>query len=100
MLVANIDVSDGLVNGAREVMHIITNDNHMVTSVLVNFDNQQVGIKAIQTSPYRASFPDTVPLGKHEVVFRAKGKRGSEITRLQFPLSLGNHNTQSTRPHT
>ena len=81
MLVANIDVSDGLVNGARgEVVHIVANDNSMVTNVLVKFDNQQVGIKAIQTSPYRASFPNAVPLGKHEVVFRAKCKHGSKIT--------------------
>ena len=29
-----------------------------------------------------------MPIGKHEVVFRAKHKRGSEITRLQFPLTL------------
>ena len=51
MLIANIDVSDGLVNGARgEVVHIVANDNGMVSSVLVKFDNQQVGIKAIQTS--------------------------------------------------
>ena len=56
MLVANTDVSDGLVNGPRgEIVHnniIVTNDNSMVTNVLVKFDNQQVGIKAIQTSPY------------------------------------------------
>ena len=54
MLVANIDVSDGLVNGARgEVVHIVTNANSMVINMLVKFDNQQVGIKAIQTSPYQ-----------------------------------------------
>ena len=27
-------------------------------------------------------------LKNHEAVFLAKGKRGSEITRLQFPLTL------------
>ena len=88
MLVVNTDVSDGLVNGVREVVHIITNDDNMVSNVLVKFDNQQVGIKAIQTSPYQAKFSNAVPLGKHEVVFRAERKCGSEITRLQFPLTL------------
>ena len=88
MLVGNIDVSGGLVNGARgEVVHIVTNDNSMVANVLPKFDNQQVGIKAIQTSPYRVRFPDAVPLGKHEVVFRAKRKRGSEMAEaLKFKM--------------
>ena len=77
-----------LVNGARgEVVHVVTNNNN-VTSVLVKFDNNRVGLKSIQTSPQRARFPNAVPLNKYEVVFFAKGKRGSEIKRLQFALTL------------
>ena len=89
MLTANVDVSDGLVNGARGVVvHIVTNTNSEVASILVKFDNSRVGLKAIQTSPHRARFANAVPLSKYEVVFFAKGKRGSEIKRLQFPLTL------------
>ena len=83
MLTANVDVSDGLVNGARgEVVDIITNAENNVTKVLVKFDNDQVGLKTIQSSPHRTTFPNAVPIGKHKVMFFAKQKRGSEITRV------------------
>ena len=89
MLTTNVDVSDGLVNGARgEVVHVVTNSDGEVTCVLMKFDNSTVGHKSIQTSHYRSTYPHAVPLAKYEVVFFAKGKRGSEITRLQFPLTL------------
>ncbi len=43
--------------------------------------------EAVNTkSPTRVG--NAVPLSKLEVVFLAKGKRGAEITRLQFPLTL------------
>ena len=50
--------------------------------MLVKFDNNHVGLKAIQSSPYRATYTDAVPIAKYEVVFPAKGKKGSEITCL------------------
>ena len=56
--------------------------------MLVKFDNEQVGVKAQQCSQYRTAYPNAIPLSKIEVVFLAKGKRGAEITRLQFPLTL------------
>ena len=89
MLSANADVADGLVNGARgKVVHVATSGDQVVTSVLVMFDNHHVGLKAIQSSPYRSRFPSAVPLAKHEVMFLAGGKKGSEVTRVQFPLTL------------
>ena len=72
---------------AGEVVHIVTNDTNNVTAVLVKFDNNN-GLKSIQTNTYRSRFPHAVPFKKYEVVFFAKGKRGSEIKRLQFPLTL------------
>ena len=69
MLTANVDVSDGLVNGARgEIVHLVIN-NTEVTSVLVKFDNDRVGLKSNQSSQYRSRFPRAVPLTKYEVVF-------------------------------
>ncbi len=61
MLTTNVDVSDGLVNGARgEIFHVVTDTNDELSSVLIKFDNQQVGLKAMP-----------LPISKVEVVFLA-----------------------------
>ena len=82
MLTTNVDVSDGLVNGARgEIVHIATNiDNRANHIIMIKFDNPEVGAKAKHASYFR-NFPDIVPLTKHEVVFLARGKSCSERTR-------------------
>ena len=44
----NVDVSDGLVKGARgKVVHIVTSTNTEVASILVKFENSRVGLTAI-----------------------------------------------------
>ena len=51
------------------------------------FDNPNVGRSAMQSN-LSTRYENTVPIRKHEATFLARGKRGSEITRVQFPLTL------------
>ena len=75
-------------NGAKdEVVYIACNTKNILTHILVVFDHSKVGAKAKYTSHFR-TYPDAVLLSRHEMVFLARGKRSSEITRVQFPLPL------------
>ena len=72
----NVDVSDGLVNGAiGTIVNVINNDKNVVNTILVHFDNETVGLKCIQTSSYRHIYDNAVPICKLEVQFLARGKK-------------------------
>ena len=88
MLTANVDVSDGLVNGARSTVVEFVRNGGAIVKILVFFDNHNVGTSAMQSNQSTAQYNNAVPLKKHEVTFLAKNKRGSEITRVQLPLTL------------
>ena len=85
MLVVNIDVSDGLVNGAIGAVSGILTTDSQITTILVKFSSEQVGAAAIQKSPYKQEYPDAVPISRHEATFRIVRNKA---TRTQFPLVL------------
>ena len=68
MLTVNIDVSDGLVNGARGIVQDTVRTGSEVT-VLVKFDHSRVGTAAIAQSQNRSQYPEAVPISRHEAVF-------------------------------
>ena len=88
MLTVNVDVSDGLVNGARGTVRAIIKTGNEVTSVLVMFDAERVGVAAKRNSHYRVEYPDVVPISRHEAVFSIGKSKAAEVSRRQFPLVL------------
>ena len=88
MLVSNIDVSDGLSNGATgTVSHIVVLADTVIT-ILVEFDNPKVGVKAKRLSHYRENHPNAVPVNRHEIAFGIGRRKCINATRRQFPLKL------------
>ena len=90
MVTDNIDVSDGLTNGARgTVTNIITDQNQQkIQAILVQFENQAIGADAKKKSKYKHINKDAVPIVQSEVSFPVKGATSFNVTRRQFPLTL------------
>ncbi|XP_019628628.1 PREDICTED: uncharacterized protein LOC109473188 [Branchiostoma belcheri] len=89
MVTVNIDVADGLVNGAcGTVVDIMTNRGEP-HAILVAFDSDQVGRKATASSQYQHTHQGAVPIYRQEVTFPVwKGRTHVQMTRRQFPLTL------------
>lgn len=84
-LTNNIDVSDGLCNGARGIIKEFITVRNEVQVVLIEFEHSSVGIKAKNSSPYREMYSEAVPIHRHSNFFYA---REAGISRKQFPLVL------------
>lgn len=88
MLTNNVDVTDGLTNGAMgKITHIIKkNDN--VECILVKFDSDRVGRQSIQGSSYKSICQSSVPIKRFMGTFFLDNKKSCEVSRYQFPLYL------------
>ena len=84
MLTTNIDVSDGLTNGAMgKVVHL----SRCGKEILVKFDNERIGQQAAARNRH-PGFPGAVAIRRREASFTVKGHRSVRVSRLQFPLML------------
>ena len=91
MIATNIDVSDGLTNCAvGTVVNIITVEiTGEMKTILVEFDNDNVGCEAKCRSLYRYCNHNAVPIEKAQVTFPVnRTKQSLQETRKQFPLTL------------
>ena len=90
MITTNIDVTDGLTNGAMgTVTNVIIDDRTgKMSTILVSFDSKQVGQEAMHTSVYKRTNPNAVPIYKTQATFPYTKKTSYQATRTQFPLSL------------
>ena len=88
MLTVNVDVSDGLVNGARGTIQGIIKTGSEVITILVKFHHSRVGTNAIAQSQYRSLYPEAVPISRQEALFSIGKSKSIEVSRRQFPLIL------------
>ena len=89
MITTNIDVSDGLTNGAMGfVTNLILNENAGdIVAVLVMFDHDSIGQEAKKKSIYKHVNKNSVPIVQIQVSFPVKGE-SLQTTRTQFLVTL------------
>ena len=90
MLTNNVDVSDGLVNGAVGTVHgFIADEKQNIKCVMIKFDDDKVGAQKKSECPHQQEYPHCVPISRMEVSFPiARGRRHVMMTRKQFPITL------------
>ncbi len=69
MLTNNIDVTDGLTNGAMGTITHIVKQQQNVDAILVKFDSDRVGKKCIQNSRFKHFCNKSVPIFHYHASF-------------------------------
>ena len=90
MITMNIDVADGLTNGAMGTVTnvIIDQTTGKMSVILVAFDSEHVGQETRHTSVYNSIHQNAVPIHHTQATFTIDKKTSFQATRTQFPLTL------------
>ena len=90
MITTNIDVADGLTNGAKGTVInvVIDQTTGKMNIILVAFDSEHVGQETRHTSVYNSIHQNAVPIHCTQATFLIDKKASLQATRTQFPLTL------------
>ena len=90
MLTTNIDVTDGLTNGAMSTVInlVVDQTTGKMSVILVAFDSEHVGQEARYTSVYNSIKQNAVPIHQTRATFLVDKKASFQTTRIQFPLTF------------
>ena len=90
MITTNIDVTDGLTNGAMGTVTNVINDDRTgkMSTILVSFDSKQVGQEAMHTSVYKRTNPNAVSIYKTQATFPIHKKTSYQAKELSFHCHL------------
>ena len=90
MITTNIDITDGLTNGAMGTVTnvVIDQTTGKIGVILVAFDSEHVGQEAWYTSVYNSIDQNAVPIRQTQATFHVDKKTSFQATRIQFLLTL------------
>ena len=90
MITTNIDVTDGLSNGAMGTVTnvVIDQTTGKMSVILVAFDSEHVGQETRYTSVYNSINQNAVPIHQTQATFPVHKKTSFQATRTQLPLTL------------
>ena len=87
MLTLNVDVTDGLTNGAMGTVSNVVQKGDKISVILVQFDNPTVDQRAIARSQFKDIDSSPVPFYEFQKTFPINEK-SFQGCRIQFPLFL------------
>ena len=90
MITTNVDVADGLTNGAMGTVTsvVIGETTGKMSVILVAFDSEHVGQETRHTSVCNSIHQNAVPMHQTQATFPVDKKALFQATRTQFPLTF------------